>query len=260
MALVFAAVIPHSPLLVPNIGKENLSQFTETINAAKSIAEKLKEAKPDAIIVLTTKGPTHANGFTINSAPEFRANLEVFGDLVTRWDFCGATELAGRLREKLEHKEFVTMATEEGLDYATAIPLYLLDALKIPILPLTVGGQDITTTITFGKLLQSALLNEPIRIAVIASADLSHRVNKKSPLGYSLKGKKFDQKIIDALKEKNEALLIESEVLANDAACEDLPALGVMVGVLDDVSAEAMVLSYEAPFGVGHLVLDFRLG
>jgi len=259
MSLVFAAVMPHTPLLIPNIGKENTAQLKVTTEAALALTKELETSKPDSIIVISSKGQMHPNGLAINIYPDFKAKLEIFGDLVTNLNFTGDILLAGRLREKLENKTNILLVTDEGLDYGSAIPLYLLgNNFRQAIVPLTVDHSlPIKTIISLGKDIQTTILNEKSRVAVIASADLSHKLNKKSPHGYSTKSKKFDQKIIEALKTKDEKTIIELASLAEEVACEDLSVLSLFIGLLNDVGLEPRLLSYESPFGVGHAMVQY---
>jgi len=261
MPLVFAAVAPHSPLLVPNIGKENTAQFAATLNAAEKLSAALDASEVEIIIVLNAKGPAFEKTFGINVSPRFKANLELFGDLVTKWEHNGGGELCGRLREELETEFPVILVTDAGLDYASSIALSLCSSNpQRRIIPITVGaGIDAEDALRFGKALGRTLAHEPEKIAVVAAADLSHRATKKSPLGYSAKGKKFDQKVIEALKNSSHAELLEASTVSEAAACEDTEVLATLLGVLFDTGVEPIALSYEAPFGVGHLVLQYDL-
>ena len=45
MSLVFAALTPYSPVLVPSIGKENINNLSGTIQAFKRLKNKLKKIK-----------------------------------------------------------------------------------------------------------------------------------------------------------------------------------------------------------------------
>ncbi len=261
MSLVLAALMPHSPLLVPNIGKEHTAHFSVTLDAAKKIKEALILAEPDLIFILTTKGPSKENGFTIHSAQEYKANFELFGDLVTDLRFNSDIQLIGELREKLETKFPIFVVANLGLDYASSIPLLLLEeAARKPIIPITTSSIALSEAVKFGEELQKIILDSPKKIAVIVSADLSHRLSKQSPAGYSSKAKKFDQRLIEILKDADNKSLIESETAANDAACEDMPSLAVFLGILNDVGYELTVSQYDPQFGVGHLSLLYNLG
>lgn len=259
MSLVAAAIVPHSPLLVPNIGKEHTSHFAQTLNASKKIETVFKQAAPEIIITLTSKGPKRIDGFTLNISPSFKANFETFGDLVTDWNYRGEINLAGELRETLEAAEPISLVTDAGLDYASAVALSLVRPLgQITILPITAGDLPLNASVDFGLRVQDYILHSNKRIAIVAAADLSHRLTKQSPLGYSSKAKKFDQKIIEAMKDLNKDSLFELSQTAAEVGCEDMGVLAIFAGLMQDVGGERELTSYEAVFGVGHATLLYR--
>jgi len=52
MSLVFAAISPHPPIILPSVGSpEDRTQVKNTIEALEKLGKKLKEAKPDSIII-----------------------------------------------------------------------------------------------------------------------------------------------------------------------------------------------------------------
>ncbi len=261
MALVFAAIVPHSPLLVPNIGKENMALFAATLAATTALSEDFKAAKPDVVIVLTSHGHARQSGFVYNIAEHFTADLSAFGDLVTSWEFSGSIDLPARFREKLEDKASIQLTTDTKLDYGSAIPLSLMGiSAATPVVPISQSGQKLSEQAAFGKHLQTCILDEHVNIAVIASADLSHRVSKKSPAGYSAKAKKLDQKIIEGLtRGDSKEILAISPAALEDAAIEDFGTIAILLGILEGINCRAELLSYEAPFGVGHPVVRYRL-
>ena len=260
MALAFAAIVPHSPLLAPNIGKENLSRFALTLPALATLAASLKEAEPDAIIVLTAHGPKRASGFVANLSPRFISDLSAFGDLVTRFEFTGSISLPARLRERLEGQASLMLTTQENLDYAASIALSLVQVDDhTPVLPISAGGVSLEAHAEFGRRLRDFILSEDRNIAVIAAADFSHRLSKQSPAGYSAKAKKLDQKIVELVSSGNikEFSALGAEALT-DAAIEDAGTVAMLLGALDGFNWPARVLSYEYPFGVGHAVISFE--
>ena len=50
--LTFAAIVPHPPVLIPSIGKENIDKLKKTIRALDILEEELNQANPDTIIVI----------------------------------------------------------------------------------------------------------------------------------------------------------------------------------------------------------------
>ncbi len=195
----------------------------------------------------------------MNVAPAFRGDLSAFGDLVTELPYTGSLSLPARLRESLEGKCPLQLTTSENLDYGSTLPLFLLEASpSVPILPIAASGGTLKENYEYGKLLQRCLFAESQRIAIVASADLSHKLSKKSPAGYSPKAKKLDQKITDCLvrRDVREALAFSDKALT-DALVEDMNTLALFLGLLDGYDHAGRLLSYEAPFGVGHAVLSY---
>lgn len=97
------------------------------------------------------------------------------------------------------------------------------------------------------------------RIAVIASADLSHVLKAEGPYGFDPAGPKLDEIIVKAVKEKNVDMLlnIPEEILARGAEC-GLRSILFLFGVFEGDEYSTEVLSYESPFGVGFMVAVFE--
>ena len=106
-----------------------------------------------------------------------------------------------------------------------------------------------------GKTLKEIFDGEEENIAFLASADLSHRLSETSPAGYCPSAIKFDQTLIDLLK-KNDT---EKILHFNPSFCEEIQECGlrsilIALGLLAETAATFSVMSYESPFGIGHLV------
>jgi len=148
------------------------------------------------------------------------------------------------------------------LDYGSSIPLFLLtqNMPDIKIIPLYYSGLDLETHFKFGQALKRELIFSQNKIAVIASGDLSHRLTKDAPAGYSPKGQKFDQKIIECItkNQPQEILKINHKLILEASEC-GLKSIVLLMGVLDGMKHETQKLSYEAPFGVGYLIVNFKI-
>jgi aromatic ring-opening dioxygenase LigB subunit len=260
MSLVFASILPHSPLLVPNIGKKNQELFTATLEANKIIAAQLIAAEPDVVIIISSDDTKANLSFAINLSPKYVSDLSAFGDLVTRWQFKGEATLASQFRECLEGQETIQLITNEELNYTASIALSLAGVTEImPIMPIITNSTNLKSHFLFGQHIQNCIVASDKKIAVIASADLSHRLNKKSPAGYLAKAKKLDQKIITCITsgKPKELLSLSSEVL-QEAAVEDLATISVLLGIIEGFNWPSRLLSYESPFGVGHAVIGYN--
>ena len=261
MAIVFSAILPHSPLLVPNIGKTNQMLFTATLAASQIITENLKAHQPDIVIIITPTGAKRNTGFVFNIAPKFTSDLSDFGDLVTRWQFTGNLKLSAHIRETLEGQTSIQILSNPELDYASAITLSLAGIHETtPILPVSTSRDSLTDHYSFGEKLQTSLLETPQKIAILASADFSHRLTKNSPAGYLAKAKKIDKKIIDLIitGKVNDILALTPRQL-EEVAIEDMGPVAMLLGMIKEFDWTPRLLSYESPFGVSHAVIGYNL-
>lgn len=262
MPIVFSAIVPHPPILIPAIGKENINRLKATVDSYAKLEEDLYASQADTIIIISPHGRLQAEAFTINLSPEFKGNFENFGDLTTKFTLSGNIALAHRIKEKLETKVPLQLMSEVELDHGASTPLYLLTRHlpKVKIIPLYYSGLDLTAHYSFGQTIKSKLLNSSEWIALIASGDLSHRLSENAPAGFSPKGKKFDKKLIDCLlkKQTEEIIKFKPELIAEAGEC-GLKSIMILLGVLDGLKYEPQLLSYESPFGVGYLTMNFKL-
>ena len=262
MPLIFSAITPHSPLLIPAIGKENYERLKNTLAAYKKLEEELYVARPDTIVIISPHGSVQTNTFTINLQPEFTINFEEFGDFVTKINLAGDIALAHKIRGQMEVKAPVQLVSENVLDYGSAVPLCLLTSHlpRVKIIPISYSGLDLEAHFKFGEMIKKELEINHERVAVIASGDLSHALSKDSPAGYSANGKKFDQKLTESLLTYNtEGILNMDSDLIHDAKECGLKSIVILLGILAGSTYEAQLLSYESPFGVGYLTMNFKI-
>jgi aromatic ring-opening dioxygenase LigB subunit len=262
MALVFTAVAPHPPLILPSIAKDAQVQLEKTRQALEKLEEDLYLSKPDIIIIISPHGHLLNDAFTMNVSSEFVTDFKEFGDLTTKLHFKGDIGLAAHIRErsKLREQLPLVLLSEEILDHGTAIPLlYLTKHLPgVRILPIGFSGLDWKIHMDFGYFLKEEIMKNTKRVAVIASGDLSHTLTAEAPAGFNPRGKEFDERLQELFATRNTAGLVQfdSEIV-NDAAECGFRAFLILMGVLRNMTYEYRSYSYEAPFGVGYLVANF---
>jgi len=262
MSLVFASIVPHSPFLIPTIGKENHNLLKTTIESFKKLEGYLYSSNAETLIIISPHGNILSNSFTMNLSPNFEINFENFGDLTTRYAIKGDVGLAHKIRESLEIKAPIHLANDTTLDYGSGIPLYLLtqNLPNISVIPIYYSGLNQEAHFNFGKLLNREIMVSEKKIAVIASGDLSHKLSKKQAVGFSSKAVKFDKKIINCILKRKTADLFELKQNLIEEVCEcGLKSISLLMGILDSVKYEPEKLSYESPFGVGYLTMYFKL-
>lgn len=263
MSLVFAAIAPHPPLLVPNIGKNHIKKIQATADAVKQLERDLYVAKPDTILIISPHGHIFPDVFTINAHPELHVDLKDFGDLVTKADFSTDLSLIAQITEAAKMQRFpFVLQDEAALDYGASIPLLLLTQHlpKIKIVAAGYSGLDYKLHLDFGYLLKEEIMKLPSRVAVIASSDLSHCLSDRGPGGFSVAAPKFDETILEGLKNKNStALLSLDQKLCEEVAACGLRSILILLGVLRHINYDYKLLSYEKTLGVGYMVSEFQL-
>ena len=262
MSLVFAAIVPHPPILVPEIGKENLTKIEKTKTAMEQLEKDLYAAKPDVLIVISPHGEIDPGAFTINICDNYEINFEAFGNFSTRLNLKGDTVMMTMGKEKINQKTPVNIISEAKLDHGAGVPLYYL-ARHLPnivLVPISYSLLDSQSHLEFGKGLKEVISDSDKRVAVISSGDLSHCLTESAPAPFNPAGKEFDEKIIELLKNGESQMIanLDHELIEKAAQCGYRSIL-ILLGVLNNVSYQTEILSYEAPFGVGYLVANLKL-
>jgi aromatic ring-opening dioxygenase LigB subunit len=258
--LVFSAIVPHPPVLIPNIGQDDLGKLKKTIKGLELLEEDLIKAAPDTIIVISPHGELFPDAFNINTAEEYVARFQDFGDFETELRFKSDLEFINHFKGQVEAKLPVILSQQNNLDHGCSVPLFYL-AQKIKgarIVPISYSFLNYEKHLQFGEALKEAICRSDRRVAVIASGDLSHRLSLSAPAGFSPKAKEFDKKLIQLLKQKKteSVLTMDPELIEVAGEC-GLRSIIVLLGVVKNMKYEFEVLSYESPFGVGYLVGQF---
>lgn len=264
--------MPHPPIMIPEVGGQELVHIEATVNAAKKVAQQLRDANPQTIVIITPHGPVFADAIGITLHPHLRGSLANFGAPEVSLGFETDGLLIRNIIKKAERLGINLVRLTDDLakqyrfsltlDHGALIPLYYLHkaGFKGQIVHITIGMLPYEEMYTFGKALQAAIAAGDRKVAVIASGDLSHRLIPGAPAGYSPAGAEFDRQIVAALKEVNiKAILNMDQDLVEAAGECGLRPICILMGVLGGLQTTAEVLSYEGPFGVGYAVAAFTV-
>jgi len=262
MQLVFAGILPHTPLLLESISKGKKDLLQKSLTAISELEQSLYISKPDVLVVLSLHEGRYEKAFNINVQPEFIATLEQFGDLSTKKTWKGAPHLGATIAHtKAPNTLPIHLVSEPKLEYGTSVPLFLLTEHlpNIKILPIGHSLLSPKEHFDFGGLMREKLSESDKRVAVIASGDLAHTLTPDSPLGYHEDGKKFDTALINMLQSGNTAgILGLDRSLIENAKGDMYKPLLILLGLLQDMRFNFKNISYEAPFGIGYLVGQFE--
>lgn len=258
--IVFAGIVPCSPLLLPSINPERVGLVEKTRNALKELAEELFATHPDTIVILCEHTQTHPNAFSMNIADPYTATLTAFGDLGYNQTYHPDFMLADKAQRELRKIGIpVTMTTEASLPFGAVIPLdFLREHLSsVRILPISPCGGTPKEHFDFGLALRGVLLESHKRIAVIAAGDCSHTRSEDAPGGLHAEGKQSDDLLETFIAQKSSSGLLQIDPNLLEAAQDaSYRQIVMLFGVLDGTPCESRVLSHEAPFGVGQIVAE----
>jgi MEMO1 family protein len=263
MPYTFGALVPHSPLLIEDIAKENYPVFSPTLNAYNKIKEKIKDEKIEIIIIISSHGPLLINSFALGVALEYKTSLAEFGCFMEKKSFKCPINFSRDLLHFLYKNYPLKTINYQSLDYASSIPLELLldTESKVQVVPILCSDNlDLKNHWQFGQAIGQFLETREEKVAIIASGDLSHKISKSSPAGYSPKGQKFDNRIIDYLNKNSSVidniLKLEPEYI-EEVEESALKPLSLMLGI-NKANYQAEKLAYQNDFGVGYLSFLFN--
>lgn len=256
------AVMPHPPLLIPAIGRESLKLVKATDSAAREIAKKIKKIEKglDAIVIITPHGRVSRAAVPVYTGHVFEGSFSSFGFPEAKIQVKGCPELAIALVREAE--DYAVRSPETVLDHGILVPLHYIieEKIDLPVLPIAVGLLPLRQLFEFGRKIQTAAKKTKKRIAVIGSADMSHRLTKDAPSGYDPKGAEFDKKLVELVgKYDINEILDFPEELADSAGQDALWSIAILLGAMDGLKVRHKVLSYEGPFGVGYMVAAFQV-
>lgn len=257
MALVFAAITPHPPFLLPSIGKEAFYELKKTVKALQTLEEELYTAKPNLILIISPHTGLFAESFTINAHPTLTSAFEQFGDMLTVKTWTGAPEFAAKVSHAAKSLHLpVQLMSEEKIDHGATIPLtYLTEHLpQVKIVPIGYSALTPEDHVTFGKFLKEQIMESGKRVAVIASGDMSHCLTKDAPHGLKPAGEAFDKALQQAFKVHDTSSLstLDAGLVQDAEECSYRSSL-ILMGILDGMNYTYVQHAYEHPFGVGYL-------
>lgn len=271
MALVFASICPHPPIIIPAIGGSEANKCQSTIKAMEDLSGFIAQAEPETLIMISPHAMVHSDRFAVYGNPRFQGSFDHFG----------APEVNFRLENDLGLAQAVVkQANQEGigaflfgdpdgesfeLDHGIMVPLFYL-AKNLPesikIIPMAFSHLSPAQHYAFGQTIRDVINSAPFRdkkVALIASGDLSHRLAEGTLAGYSASGKEFDKQIVEDIQfnRVREILEMEEDFLDEAGEC-GYRSFVILLGVLDGLKYRPEVLSYEGPFGVGYMVANFN--
>lgn len=261
---VSTALFPHPPIMIPEIGGKELEKMQKTVDAVTEASAIIASLKPDAIVVMSPHNYVFPDGAAIFPEPVITGNLGNFGypelTMTCHTDMPLARAIMDLAKDKtplyiIDHEWAETYGHPLQVDQGSFVPLYYLRQAGYtgPVVLMAPRFDDYNAMKVLGDVVATAAEQLGKRVAIVASGDLSHRLLKGSPNGYTPQGKVFDETVMDALKTQDMTKLESmSSALIDEAGMCGLPSVYFLFGSLSHLHPSMPVFSYEGPFGVGY--------
>ena len=257
--LAFAALLPHPPIVVPEVGRSRGEDCRATLAACRLLAERLVTSRPDRLILISPHSPRAQAAYGLFAGARLEGDLSRFGAPDSRVSLPNDALLAAAIDEAVHRHHLRTWwIPAEPLDHGATVPLYFLEKAGwtgptvVMSLPWHATPGDHAA---LGAAIAEAIAEVPGKTAFVASGDMSHRVTRGAPAGYHPRAIEFDEKLTNLVRQGRltEIATIDPnlrELAAEDAA--DTTLIAAATAGFENRGTE--VLSYEHPFGVGYLV------
>ena len=254
----FGCIIPHPPILVSGIGKRHLKQAEKSKKALEKLCKELKTQDFDTIIVITPHGKVGQASIPVYTSHVFEGSFVTFGMAKPNYSFKGDPDLA---RAIVKNCDFAATCSESLLDHGSLVPLHYIHSagIKKAIIPIAIAFMPLHKLFEFGKFLAETVKKSSRKVAIIASADMSHRLTPDAPAGFSPRGREFDDKLVELIENYDVNGIINFDpALAEEAGQDAVWSIAILLGALDGLNIKHELLSYEGPFGVGYMVARFE--
>ena len=267
MPILGAFVVPHPPLIIPDVGRGGEKQIEKTIRAYEKVADEIARLKPETIILSSPHALMYSDYFHISPGQGAEGDFSMFRAKNVRFEETYDEDLVKEICRLADQDGFPagiegerTYRGDQKLDHGTMIPLYFIRQKysDFKIIRLGLSGLSLKEHYRFGRMIREAVDALNRRAVYVASGDLSHKLQTYGPYGFAPEGPQYDQRLMSIFEAISggstdlKALLDFDEGFLSEAAECGHRSFVMMAGALDGLSLDVQVLSHEDVTGVGY--------
>ncbi|MBR4655316.1 MAG: AmmeMemoRadiSam system protein A [Oscillospiraceae bacterium] len=263
MSILAAFMVPHPPLIVPQVGQGREKEIRATREAYQRVAREIGLLAPETVIISSPHAVMYSDYFHLSpgrraagSFARFRAPEVRFKEIYDQ----ALVETVERLAAEEGFPAGTLGEREPELDHGVMVPLYFLrQALpEYRLVRIGLSGLPLTEHYRLGQLIQKAVEQTGRRAVFIASGDLSHKLQAYGPYGFAPEGPEYDARIMDVCARAAFGELFDFD----ESFCERAAECGhrsfvMMAGAFDGLAVKAERLSHEDVTGVGYGICTF---
>ena len=265
MSVVGAIMVPHPPIILPEVGRGEEAAIRKTTNSYKAAARLVKELAPDTIVLSSPHQIMFNDYFNIASGNGAKGSMSRFraGSVKFQADY-----------DQAFIRELCTLAEDGGLpagtlgqrdpdlDHGAMVPLYFIRKAfpEFRLVRIGLSGLSYEDHYRLGRMVQETAEKLDRRVVFVGSGDLSHKLKEDGPYGFVEEGPEYDERIMDVMgRAAFDELFDFSESFCNKAAECGHRSFLIMAGALDGKALETRQLSHEGTFGVGYGICTYTV-
>jgi AmmeMemoRadiSam system protein A/AmmeMemoRadiSam system protein B len=263
MPVIGAFIVPHPPIILPEVGRGEERKIQKTIDSYREIAMRVKSLAPETIVLTSPHSVMYADYIHISPGERAQGDMRQFRApevaVTARYD----TAFAEALSDAAEASGVPAGTLGErsaSLDHGTMLPLLFINEqyTDYKLVRTGLSGLPPEDHYKFGMCIAQTAEKLDRKVVLIASGDLSHKTRADGPYGYAEEGVQFDKEITEAMAQGDflRFLTFEPEFAEKAAEC-GLRSCIILAGALDGKAVDAELLSYEGTFGVGYGIASF---
>ena len=263
MSFIAAFMVPHPPMIVPDVGRGSEAQITETTRAYEQVADEIAALKPETIIITSPHSIMYSDYFHISPGKGANGSFAGFGAPQTAFEAQYDEELVREICRIADERDFPAGTLGErdkNLDHGTMVPLWFIEQKyrDFNLVRIGLSGLPLADNYRLGQMIREAVDNTGRRAVIVASGDLSHKLQDYGPYGFAEEGPQYDERIMDVCgRAAFEELFDFSESFCDKAAECGHRSFVIMAGAFDGLDVQATVLSHQDVTGVGYGICTF---
>ena len=130
-------LMPHPPLIIPEVGRGQEKVIQKTIDACNKIGEEIGELKPETVVIITPHGTMFSDALAISNEEYIKGNFTQFRDFETYIEGRIDKEFNEKLIDICNKKNIPVLGVdskilkkfnrEYELDHGAMIPMYFIN-------------------------------------------------------------------------------------------------------------------------------------
>jgi AmmeMemoRadiSam system protein A/AmmeMemoRadiSam system protein B len=254
--VVCAVLMPHAPILVPEVGGERGGAAQASCQAMRQAAAQVMSFRPETLVLISPHSPRQARAFGVWAGERLHGSFGQFNAPGAQVSLPNDTPLAHAIVAEAKRRDLATwMIHDRALDHGALVPLWFLAEAGWagPTVVLSLNYPEEGDLSTLGEAIAAAALASHRRIAIVASGDMSHRLTRTAPCGFHPQAHQFDETFIGLLRDGEYQEIGKLDPELRELAAEDaVDSTLIAAAAVDWRTTGHQVLNYEGPFGVGY--------